>query len=367
MFEKIKKNFGFGAMRLPMIGENVDLEQFCRMVDLFMDAGFNYFDTAHPYLKGQSEIALRECLVKRYDRESFVLTNKLSPSQFQTGEEVRPLFQRQLEACGVDYFDFYLMHAMDAEYFQKYKETGAFETAFQLKAEGKVRHIGFSFHDTAEVLDQILTEYPQFEAVQLQFNYLDMDSDSIQSRACYEVCRKHNKPIIVMEPVKGGHLVKLPQEAKDIFAALGGGSDASYAIRFAASFPGIFMVLSGMGSVEMVADNCGYMQNFQPLNEKELEAVEQVKNILLSQARVDCTGCRYCMEVCPQGVPIPELFSCLAGRRLGNWVNSQYRAVVEEKGVKSSDCIQCGACESACPQHLPIRQLLEEVTKEFES
>ena len=366
MLEKFTKNFGFGAMRLPMNGDQVDMEQFRQMVDIFMEAGFRYFDTAHVYLNGQSEIALRECLVKRYPRESFALTNKLSSSKFQTEEEIRPLFQRQLEACGVEYFDVYLMHSQHAESFEKFKACHAYEIALELKKEGKIRHVGFSFHDTADVLDQILTEYPQMEVVQLQFNYLDMDSASIQSRACYEVCRKHNKPVIVMEPVKGGKLAMLPQEAKQVFADLGGGSDASYAIRYAASFEGIIMVLSGMGNVDMVKDNCSFMQNFQPLNAQELEAVEKVKNILLQQASVGCTACRYCTEVCPQGIPIPELFSCLEEKRLQNWVGERYRAIVETAGVKACDCLGCGACETACPQHLPIRKLLEEVTASFE-
>ena len=366
MFPEIKKNFGFGAMRLPQKGEAVDLELFQKMVDHFMEAGFNYFDTAPIYLGGQSEIALRECLVKRYPRESFVLADKLSSSKFEKEEDIRPFFQQQLEACGVEYFDFYLMHALGARGFEKYRKTRAFETALALKAEGKIRHVGFSFHDTAEVLEQILTAYPQMEFVQLQFNYLDMDSDSVQSRACYEVCRKHGKPVIVMEPVKGGKLVQLPLEAADIFAGLGGGSSASYAIRYAAGFEGIFMVLSGMGNLEMVQDNCGYMQNFKPLNTQEMNAVEKVRDILLQQARVDCTGCRYCMEVCPQGIPIPEIFVCLTEERLGNWASSDYQALVEKAGVKPSDCVDCGGCENACPQHLPIRQLLKETTQLFE-
>ena len=203
----IKKNFGFGAMRLPMKGSEVDLDQTRQMVDTFLAEGFNYFDTAHGYIQGKSETALKACLTSRYPRDQYILTNKLTGGFFKSEEEIRPLFAQQLAACGVDYFDFYLMHAQNANEFQKFKACRAYETAFALKAEGKVRHVGISFHDTADVLEQILTEYPQIEVVQIQFNYVDYDDPAVQSRKCYEVCRKHNKPVLVMEPVKGGNLV----------------------------------------------------------------------------------------------------------------------------------------------------------------
>lgn len=367
MFQELKGKLGFGVMRLPMIGEQVDLEQFRQMVDLYMESGFNYFDTAHVYLNGQSETALRECLTSRYPRESYILTNKLSGSKFEKQEEIRPLFELQLKQCGVSYFDFYLMHAQSLRSFEKYKACRAYETALELKAEGKIRHVGFSFHDSAEVLEQILTEYPQMEVVQLQFNYLDMDDLAVQSRACYEVCRRHKKPVLVMEPVKGGKLAQLPPAAQAVFEELGQMSSASYAIRYAAGFEGIAMVLSGMGSVEMVRDNCGYMKSFQPLNCAEQEAVAKVRKILQDVDRIDCTACRYCMEVCPQQVPIPDLFSCLNAKAQGaSWNADFYAEIIADKGVKASDCLQCGACEKACPQHLPIRDLLKRAAEEFE-
>ena len=235
----IRKNFGIGCMRLPMAGENVDIPQTCDMVDAFLEAGFNSFDTAHGYLQGKSETALREALTSRHPREEYILTNKLSGGFFKSQQEIRPLFESQLAACGVEYFDYYLMHAQNAREFVKFKECQAYETAFQLKAEGKVRHVGISFHDRAELLEQILTEYPQVEVVQIQFNYVDYDDLAVQSRRCYEVCVKHNKPVIVMEPVKGGNLVNLPESARAVLDELHGGSPASYAIRFAAGFPGI--------------------------------------------------------------------------------------------------------------------------------
>ena len=371
-FDEIKKNFGFGCMRLPMkkVGENkeVDYDEFSEMIDAFMEAGFNYFDTAHGYLGGKSETALRDCLVKRYPRDSYILTNKLSSPFFKTEEEIRPLFESQLEACGVDYFDFYLMHAQERGNFEKYKQCRAYETAFELKREGKIRHVGLSFHDTSDVLDKILTTYPEVEAVQIQFNYADYEDASVESRKCLEVCRKHGKPAIVMEPVKGGSLVNLPDEAKAVFDELGGGSYASYAIRFAASFDGIAMVLSGMGNMDMMRDNLSYMTDFKPLGEREWNAIERVCAIFRAQDIIPCTDCKYCMEVCPMHIPIPALFACLNGRRaFKNWNTDFYYEVHTEDGPKASDCIKCGMCEKACPQHLKIRSLLLDVEKEFEN
>lgn len=368
MFDKIRKNFGFGCMRLPMDGENVDTEEFSRMIDYFMDHGFNYFDTAHGYLSGKSETALRDCLVNRYPRESYVLTNKLSSNFFEKQEDILPLFQQQLECCGVDYFDFYLMHAQNRKGFEKYKACKAYETVMDLKSEGKIRHMGISFHDNAAVLDQILTEYPQIEVVQLQFNYADYDDASIEARKCYEVCRKHGKPIIVMEPVKGGKLVDLPTEAQEVFNALDGGSAASYAIRFAAGFEGIIMVLSGMGNTEMVIDNCSYMQNFVPLNDKEMAAISRVLDILKGFDLINCTGCSYCTDGCPKNIAIPNLFACYNANKMWGGTNGQYyyKHVHTSEGRKASDCIACGQCEEICPQSLPIRQLLQKVAEKFE-
>ena len=290
--EKIRKNFGFGCMRLPMIGEDVDIEQTKQMVDCFLEQGFNYFDTAHGYLQGKSELALKECLTSRYPREDYVLTDKLSGSYFKKEEDIRPFFESQLAACGVDYFDFYLMHSQSTTNYQHYRDCRAYETAFALKAEGKVRHVGISFHDRAAVLEQILTDYPAIEVVQIQFNYLDYDDVAVQSRKCYEVCRRHGKPVLVMEPVKGGSLVNLPDDAKAVLDALHGGSPASYAIRFAAGFPGMMMVLSGMSNMEQMKDNLSYMRDFKPLNETELAAVKKVQEIFHSKDLIPCTACR---------------------------------------------------------------------------
>ncbi len=368
-FEEAKHNFGFGCMRLPMNGENVDIEQTSRMVDKFLAEGFNYFDTAHGYLGGKSELALKTCLTSRYPRDKYVLTDKLTGTFFNKEEDIRPFFFSQLDACGVEYFDFYLMHAQNRDIFKKFKACRAYETAFKLKEEGKIRHVGLSFHDSAEVLEEILTTYPQVEVVQLQLNYADWEDPAVQSHKCYDVCRKHGKPVIVMEPVKGGTLVNLPSDAKEVLNRLNGGSYASYAIRFAAGFDGIFMVLSGMSNTEQMNDNLSFMKNFKPLNADERKAVEKVCELIHSKHLIPCTACRYCTDGCPKHIFIPDLFACMnAKQTYKDWnADYYYHNVYTQKGGKASDCIKCGKCESVCPQHLPIRQLLVSVADTFET
>ena len=350
-FDLILKNFGFGFMRLPMLGDDVDIPQTIRMVDCFLENGFNYFDTAHGYINGKSELAIRECLSSRYPRDRYILTNKLSGNYFEQEADIRPLFQQQLEACGVEYFDFYLMHALSASRLSHYENARAFEITQELKQEGKVRHVGMSFHDSAEVLDQILTKHPEIEVVQIQFNYVDFEDDKVESRKCYEVCRKHGKPVIIMEPIKGGSLVNLPPAAQKILDRLEGGSNASYAIRFAASFEGVRMVLSGMSTMEQMEDNVSFMKNFLPLSETEQEALQRVCAVFRNQELIHCTACRYCTEVCPQEISIPELFAAVNAKRSG-------QIIPEFSGGLPADCIKCGKCEEICPQNLRIRELL---------
>ncbi len=365
--DRIKGKYGFGFMRLPMDGVKIDIPQTKEMVDAFLDGGFNYFDTAHGYLDCRCEAALKECLTSRYPRDAYVLTDKLTHEFFKTQEDIRPLFERQLAESGVDYFDFYLMHAQGAENFAYYKERRAYETALEFKAEGKIRHFGISFHDTPEVLEQILTEYPQIEVVQLQFNYIDYEDPDVQSRRCYEVCKKHGKPVIVMEPVKGGNLADLPDQAKAIFDALHGGSPASYAIRFAAGFDNVMMVLSGVSTLEQMKENVGFMKDFKPLDEKERAAIDQVREIIRSINLIPCTGCHYCTGGCPQKIAIPDLFRIVNQKAVYRRFNAagHYHRSTQGRG-KASDCIECGQCEKACPQHLPIRQLLKDVAKQYE-
>lgn len=370
-FPEIHGNFGFGCMRLPMKNGEVDHELFCQMADTFIDAGFNYFDTAHGYIGGKSEIAIRECVAKRNPREKFLLTNKLTTPYFNKQEDIRPFFEQQLKWCGVDYFDFYLMHAQDKNNYQKYKRCKAYETCYALKQEELIRHFGISFHDKADVLDMILTEHPEIEIVQIQFNYVDYEDASVESHKVYEVCEKHGKPVIVMEPVKGGSLVNLPADADKILRDLNGGSNASYAIRFAASFPNMAMVLSGMSDMAQMQDNVGAMKDFRPLDETEMAAVQNVCNIFRSLNLIPCTSCRYCIEEneCPKGIRIPDLFSALnAHEAFHNWNTGYYYNNIITGGGhgKASDCIKCGKCEKVCPQHLPIRNLLKDVAKTFE-
>ena len=370
-FPEIYGNFGFGCMRLPMKDGRVDYDEFTRMADAFTETGFNYFDTAHGYLGGQSEIAIGECVAKRYDRSRFLLTNKLTTPYFNEQEDIRPFFMQQLAWCQVDYFDFYLMHAQDRNNYQKFKRCKAYETAWQLKQEGYIRHFGISFHDKADVLDMILTEHPEIEVVQIQFNYVDYEDASVESRKVYEVCEKHGKPVIVMEPVKGGSLVNLPADADRILRDLNGGSNASYAIRFAASFPNMAVVLSGMSNMEQMQDNINAMKDFKPLDETEMASVKKVCDSFRSLNLVPCTSCRYCIEEskCPRDIRIPDLFAALnAHEAFHNWNTGYYYSnIITGNGHgKASECIKCGKCEKVCPQHLEIRKLLETVAKTFE-
>ena len=369
-FPEIRGNFGFGCMRLPLRDGEVDMAVFTEMVDAFLAAGFNYFDTAHGYLGGRSEPALREALVKRYPRDRYILTDKLSTHFFKQEEEVRPLLDSQLEACGVEYFDFLLMHAQDAAIYEKYRRCRAYEQALEFVAEGKARHFGISFHDKAAVLDRILTDWPQIEVVQIQLNYVDWEDASVESRKVYEVCEKHGKPVVVMEPVKGGCLVNLPEEADAILRGLGGGSNASYALRFAASHPNIAVVLSGMGDMAQMKDNTAAMADFRPLDERELAAVSEVCAVFKGMGMIPCTGCRYCVldNDCPKKILIPDLFSCYNLKTtFHNWNQDYYyNNILTRDNGKASDCLRCGKCEKICPQHLPIRELLKDVAASFE-
>ena len=358
-FPEIKKNFGFGCMRFPMVGEEIDEVQVAGMVDAFLAAGFNYFDTAKPYHGGRSEGVLRRCLTSRYPRESYVLTTKLSPGSFEGAQGVRPMFEGQLKECGVEYFDFYLLHAMNAKRYKDFTEMGIFDIAKALKAEGKIRHLGMSFHDTADVLDQILTEHPEIEAVQLQLNYVDWIDPKVQSGSCHQVCRKHGTPILVMAPVQGDSLANLPEKAA---AMLPNGSPASYALRFAASQEGVVMVLSGMSDRAQMEENLATMGAFRPLEEEELELLDRVRTVYQGLHKIPCTACRYCVDGCPAGIDIPELFACLNDKRQNvEGADARYAA----QTVKADGCVECGQCESACPQHLHIRELLKDVHAAF--
>lgn len=362
-FEKIKKNFGFGCMRLKMIDDKVDYEEFNKMIDAFIAAGFNYFDTAHGYIDGKSEIAIRDCLSARYNRDDFILANKLSDWYFETEEDVVPLFESQLKLCGVEYFDFYLFHTLTRNNYQKHKKCKTFETVKKLKEQGKIKHIAMSFHDTADVLDMILTEQKDIEVVQLQMNYLDYDDPSVQSKACYDVAVKHGKKVIVMEPVRGGYLVNLPDKAAKILDDLNGGSYASYALRYAASYPEVFMVLSGMGNMDMMKDNLNTFSNFVPFSKEEYEATDRVREIIREVVQVPCTACSYCTEVCPKKIPIPELFSEYNKFLSAKITAKEAKDLFPKDKPMASDCIKCGKCEKVCPQSIDIKEQLENISK----
>ena len=371
------KKLGFGLMRMPLTdptdAAKVDIEQVKQMVDLFMAKGFTYFDTAIMYNNFASQRVAKAALVDRYPRDSFTLATKLHNGFFHSFEDRDRVFNEQLEQTGAGYFDYYLLHGIEAGSYPKYEQYDCFNWLLEKKAQGLVKHAGFSFHDTPELLDEILTKHPEMEFVQLQINYLDWESEWIKSRAVYEMAVKHGKPVVVMEPVKGGTLAKVPEAAEKLLKAREPElSVPSWAIRFAASLPGVMVVLSGMSSVEQMADNVSFMEDFKPLTGDEVALTRQVADIINGQIAVPCTGCAYCAPGCPMSIPIPQYFSLynedmredLAQK--GWTVNfTNYENLTKQFG-KASDCVACGQCEGVCPQHLPIIARLKDVAAHYE-
>ncbi len=370
------KKLGFGLMRLPQMDQNnaadVDVEQVKKMVDLFLERGFTYFDTAWMYNGFASESVAKAALVDRHPRDSFTLATKLHAGFIHSLEDRDRIFQQQLEKTGAGYFDYYLIHGIEAAMYPIYEKFDCFNWLLDKKAKGLVKHAGFSFHDTPELLDEILTKYPEMEFVQLQINYLDWESPWVHARGCYETARKHNKPIIVMEPVKGGTLANIPEEAEKLFRAQDPSrSIPSWAIRFAASLPGVMAVLSGMSSIEQMEDNLGYMEEFEPLTEEEKQLCFQAADIINAQIAIPCTGCAYCTEGCPMHIAIPQYFSLYnedMRERLeekGWTINYTNYEILSGKFGKASDCVGCGQCENVCPQHLPIIENLKKVSGHY--
>ena len=367
------QKFGFGLMRLPTVGSQytqVDIPAFQGMADAFIKAGGTYFDTAWPYHGGNSERAFKEVVVKRYPRDSFTITDKMPMYAVHTADDLPKIFNEQLERCGVEYFDYYWLHALGSGNYEKVQKTNAFDFIARMKAEGKIKHIGFSYHDDAALLEQILTDHPEVEYVQIQLNYLDWEDPTVQSGKCYEICKNHGKPVMVMEPIKGGSLADIPEEADKLLKEQRPElSTASWAIRFAASLPGVEMVLSGMSDMTQMQDNISFMKDFQPLTETELAAVRKVQEIFRSMNLIPCTSCRYCVAGCPKQIAIPDLFAVMNTKQIyHDWNADYYYNVVHTGGgkAKASECIKCGKCEKACPQHLHIRSLLADVANEFE-
>lgn len=371
MLPEIKK-LGFGCMRLPVLESqnDVDIEAVKEMVDFALEKGFKYFDTAHPYHGGHSETALREALVKRYDRSDFLLADKMPPWEIKTNEDYDRVFAEQLERCGVSFFDFYLLHNMGKANYDLMLKTGGFDYLRSLKESGKATYIGFSFHDEATLLDQILTEQKGLDFVQLQINYADWERASIQSRMCLEVARKHGLPVVVMEPVKGGGLANPVDEIKDMFTKVNPtASPASWAIRFSASQEGVYLVLSGMSNLDQMKDNLAYMSDFKPLTEEEYVCIEKAQEIINQSTAIPCTNCQYCVDTCPQNINIPALFGVFNMQaQFGdmNFPKMHYQRATTGRG-RASACIACGQCESHCPQHIEIIKELQKVADTFES
>lgn len=369
MFEG--KKLGFGLMRLPLTDANdkgsIDIEALKEMVDAFIEQGFTYFDTAWMYCAFKSENAVKEALTDRYPRDRYTLTTKLHASYLKTKEDRDRIFEEQRQKTGVDYFDYYLIHAIDQELYSIYNEMDCFNWLIEKKKQGLVKHIGFSYHDSAEFLDQVLTEHPEMEFVQLQMNYLDWESAEVQSRKCYEVAIKHGKPVIVMEPVKGGTLADVPAEVRESFAAYHPDlSVPSWAIRFVASLDNVAMVLSGMSNMEQLMDNISYMKEFVPMNAEETELVHKAAEMIKDSIAIPCTGCSYCTEGCPMQIAIPDLFRVYNKSKRGEITdveaNEEYRQLTESGG-KARECLACGQCQVACPQHLEIINYLKDVAK----
>lgn len=370
------KKLGFGLMRLPLLNEadpaSVDVEQVKKMVDIFIEKGFTYFDTAWMYCGFNSENVAKEALVERYPREAYTLATKLHAGFFQSLEDRDRIFNEQRAKTGVEFFDYYLLHGLSRSDYRKFEEFDCFRWLQQKKEEGLVKKIGFSFHDTAELLEQILERHPEMEFVQLQVNYLDWESDWIQSRKCYEVAVKHHIPVIVMEPVKGGTLAKMPEAAERLLKEYDPGmSVPSWAIRFAASLDNVMMVLSGMSNVEQVLDNVSYMEDFRPLKQEEMELVGKAAEIIQSVTAVPCTGCSYCTEGCPRKIAIPQYFSLYnedmrEAEGKGWTANHAFYGMLAKEHGRAGDCIGCGQCEEMCPQKLPVIKHLQEVSKYYE-
>ncbi|MCD8307585.1 MAG: aldo/keto reductase [Clostridia bacterium] len=376
------KKLGFGTMRLPLLDEqdqaSIDIEQYCRMADLFVERGFTYFDTAWMYHNHNAEDAFRKAVSERLPRDKYTIADKMPTMMLYGPKAQEEIFEAQLKKLGVDVFDYYLIHNLNVDNYAECLKYGTIEYVEEQKARGRIKHLGFSFHDNADFLEMLLKKYPEMEFVQLQLNYLDWDNDAIQSRRCYETARKYNKEIVVMEPVKGGVLAKLPPVAEKILRDIHPDwSPAEWAIKFAASLPGVRLVLSGMTSIEQLDENTAFLQDFVPLTDEEVQAVFKVRDIIMNDGSIPCTRCRYCVEAntCPMGIPIPDYFTLYnidlldVQNAATGWTPQEqyYGNMVGHGAGRASGCIGCRGCESVCPQHIKITEWMEKVSKRFDS
>ncbi len=360
---------GFGLMRLPKKGDALDTELIKKMVDRFIQSGFRYFDTAYPYHDGASEEMVREAIVSRYPREDVFLTTKMPIWEIKEYADHEKYFQIALDRTGAGYFDNYLLHNLSEDRIENCEKCGSWEFLREMKAKGLIRHYGFSFHDTPEHLDEILTKHPEAEFVQLQINYADWENKRIQSRRCYEVARKHHKPIIVMEPIKGGSLATLPEKVRAPLTAYAPhASVASWALRFVSSLEGVMLVLSGMSDMEQLEDNIKLMSDFHPLDAKEKALLESARAEIERMPAIPCTRCEYCLSGCPEKIDIPSVLSALSTYQVfenTTGARTSYGWATRRNG-KASACRACGACEAQCPQHLHIIELLKKAASVLE-
>ena len=370
------KKLGFGLMRLPLTNpddaSSIDIKLFEKMVDVFIDKGFSYFDTAYVYHNGFSEKAAKAAIVKRYSRDKFLLADKMPLWNLEKHSDHEKIFNEQLDRCGVEYFDNYMLHNISLDSYQKASTLGSFDFILDKKQKGLIRKAGFSFHYNSELLEKVLNEYNEIDFVQLQINYLDWENDSIQSRKCYETAMKYGKEIIVMEPVKGGTLATVPTKAEEIFKNFSPAlSVPSWAVRYAASLKGVSTVLSGMSDLNQINDNTSYMENFTPLNEKEYSIINEVKGIIMSNVAIQCTSCQYCVDFCHANIPIPKYFALFNNKKqvgeLKFYVQDQYYKDYTKTYGKASDCTSCGSCQKHCPQMLKIPELMKDVAALFEN
>ncbi len=368
----MNKKLGFGLMRLPLKSDDqrdIDIEAVKKMCDYYLENGFTYFDTSYVYHGGLSENAFKQAVVERYPRDAYTVTDKIPTWMLKSEADLQKYFDEILTNLGVDYLDYLWLHTLGEANYEIAQKYHGFEFLQKMKSEGKVRHIGFSYHDKSGLLDKILTEHPEVEYVQLQINYIDWESESIESRKCYEVATKHNKPVIVMEPIKGGVLSKVSPDIEKMYKDKNPDlSVSSWAIRYAASLPNVVMVLSGMSNMEQLCDNVSYMKDFKPLDDDEHKIIDKATKILIHGSEIPCTACRYCTDGCPMKIKIPDLFSLYNDiKKFKNEISAgDYYTNMTENGGKASSCIECKQCERHCPQHIKITKWLKAVADKFE-